>query len=141
VGVWALEVPVWSKMTPNITDITAPSRVCLQAGTDGIAAINTIQSISAVDLDTLRPQPCVEGMSTYGGYSSTAVKPIALARVASIAGLIRDEYAGQGKSLSGIGGVNTGLDAAEFILLGRRYRAGLQRGDDARVSDGEGLHP
>ena len=112
------KLPVWSKMTPNITDITAPSRVCLQAGTDGIAAINTIQSISAVDLDTLRPQPCVEGMSTYGGYSSTAVKPIALARVASIAGLIRDEYAGQGKSLSGIGGVNTGLDAAEFILLG-----------------------
>lgn len=118
---WVCEhasIPVWSKMTPNITDITMPSRVCLQAGSDGIAAINTIQSISAVDLDTLRPQPCVEGMTTYGGYSSTAVKPIALARVASIAGLIRDEYPGQGKSLSGIGGINTGYDAAEFILLG-----------------------
>jgi len=111
-------IPVWSKMTPNITDIKAPTRVCLNAGSDGIAAINTIESIMGVNLDSLRPEPCVEGHSTRGGYSSTAVKPIALARVASVAQVIAEEFPGQGKSLSGIGGINTGYDAAEFILLG-----------------------
>ncbi|KAG7673312.1 hypothetical protein Ndes2526B_g03251 [Nannochloris sp. 'desiccata'] len=112
-------IPVWAKMTPNITDITAPARTSLKSGCDGIAAINTINSIMGVNLDSLRPEPCVEGYSTPGGYSSTAVKPIALAKVAAIAGMIEHEFAdGSGKSLSGIGGVNTGKDAAEFILLG-----------------------
>ena len=112
------DVPVWSKMTPNITDIRVPTRVCLAAGSDGISAINTIESVMGVNLDTLRPEPCVEGYSTRGGYSSTAVKPIALAKVAAIAEVIENEYKGQGKTLSGIGGVNTGFDAAEFILFG-----------------------
>lgn len=110
--------PVWAKMTPNITDITAPARTCLKAGCEGIAAINTINSIMGIDLDTLRPEPCVEGYSTPGGYSSTAVKPIALAKVAAIAEMIKREFPDSGASLSGIGGVNTGGDAAEFILLG-----------------------
>ena len=60
---WVTEtasIPVWSKMTPNITDIKAPSKVCLDAGSDGIAAINTIESIMGINLDTLRPEPCVE---------------------------------------------------------------------------------
>jgi dihydropyrimidine dehydrogenase (NADP+) len=111
-------IPVWAKMTPNITDIKVPTRSSLRAGADGIAAINTIESIMGINLDTLRPEPCVEGHSTRGGYSSTAVKPIALAKVASIAEVIAHEYPGRGKSLSGIGGVNNGYDAAEFILLG-----------------------
>lgn len=71
-----------------------------------------------VNLDTLRPEPSVEGYSTPGGYSWKAVKPIALAKCTAIAKLIEREYAGQGRSLSGIGGVETGADAAEFILLG-----------------------
>mmetsp|Transcript_13437 Transcript_13437/g.26793 ORF Transcript_13437/g.26793 Transcript_13437/m.26793 type:complete len:414 (-) Transcript_13437:900-2141(-) len=112
----AASIPVWSKMTPNITDIKIPSKVCLDAGSDGIAAINTIESIMGINLDTLRPEPCVEGHSTRGGYSSVAVKPIALARVASIAQVIAEGY--PDRSLSGIGGINTGNDAAEFILLG-----------------------
>jgi dihydropyrimidine dehydrogenase (NADP+) len=110
--------PVWAKMTPNITDITAPARTSLAAGCEGVAAINTINSIMGVNLETLKPEPCVEGYSTPGGYSSTAVKPIALAKVAAIAGMIAKEFKGTGASLSGIGGVNTGGDAAEFILLG-----------------------
>lgn len=110
--------PVWAKMTPNITDITAPARTSLMAGCEGIAAINTINSIMGVNLETLRPEPSVEGYSTPGGYSSTAVKPIALAKVAAIAGVIAQEFNGTGASLSGIGGVNTGTDGAEFILLG-----------------------
>lgn len=81
---WVNEVatkPVWAKMTPNITDITAPARTALDAGCEGIAAINTIQSVMGINLDTLRPEPSVEGYTTPGGYSSKAVKPIALAKV------------------------------------------------------------
>ncbi|KAJ9522122.1 hypothetical protein QJQ45_005155 [Haematococcus lacustris] len=110
--------PVWAKMTPNITDITQPAAAALAQGCEGVAAINTIQSVMGVNLDTLRPEPAVEGYSTPGGYSYKAVKPIALAKVMSIARMIQTQYPGQGRSLSGIGGVETGGDAAEFILLG-----------------------
>ena len=112
----AATVPVWSKMTPNITDITQPAEVCLQAGSEGIAAINTIQSVMGVNLKTLNPEPSVEGKTTPGGYSCKAVKPIALARVMQIAQKIKAGY--PDRSLSGIGGVETGYDAAEFHLLG-----------------------
>jgi len=112
----AANIPVWAKMTPNITDITAPARVAMENGCDGIAAINTIQSVMGIDLKTLRPQPSVEGHSTPGGYSARAVKPIALARVMSIAKMLQAEY--PSGSLSGIGGVEHGNDAAEFILFG-----------------------
>jgi dihydropyrimidine dehydrogenase (NADP+) len=110
-------VPVWAKMTPNITDITEPSRIALKSGCEGVSAINTIMSVMGIDLKTLRPEPCVEGYSTPGGYSARAVHPIALAKVMQIARLIKDEFA-DGQSLSAIGGVETGNDAAEFILLG-----------------------
>lgn len=105
-------------MTPNITDITQPARTALNAGCEGVAAINTITSVMGINLDTLRPEPCVEGYSTPGGYSCKAVRPIALAKVMSIAQMMKAEFAGQDKSLSGIGGVETGNHAAEFILLG-----------------------
>ncbi len=109
-------VPVWAKMTPNVTRIEDPSRVALGAGCDGISAINTIRSVISINLDTLRPEPSVEGYSTPGGYSCLAVRPIALRMCMEIAGVIRDEY--PRRSLSGIGGVETGQHAAEFILLG-----------------------
>ncbi|MGB7326418.1 MAG: hypothetical protein WBD31_16210, partial [Rubripirellula sp.] len=108
--------PVWAKMTPNVTSIEDVSRACLSAGIDGISAINTIRSVIGVDLDTLRPMPTVEGYSTPGGYSCKAIKPISLRMNMEIATLIRDEF--PGRSLSGIGGIETGEDAAEFILLG-----------------------
>ncbi|KAG0489150.1 hypothetical protein HPP92_007800 [Vanilla planifolia] len=111
-------VPVWAKMTPNITDITQPARVALKSGCEGIAAINTIMSVMGIDLNTLRPEPCVEGYSTPGGYSSKAVHPIALGKVMQIAQMMKDEFSNRDVSLSGIGGVETGNDAAEFILLG-----------------------
>uniref|UniRef100_A0A0D6R2U6 dihydropyrimidine dehydrogenase (NADP(+)) n=1 Tax=Araucaria cunninghamii TaxID=56994 RepID=A0A0D6R2U6_ARACU len=111
-------VPVWAKMTPNITDITEPSRVALQSGCEGVAAINTIMSVMGINMDSLRPEPCVEGYSTPGGYSSKAVHPIALAKVMSIAQMMKSEFPDPNLSLSGIGGVETGNHAAEFILLG-----------------------
>ena len=112
----AAKKPVWAKMTPNVTHIEDPSRAALKAGATGIAAINTIRSVIGVNLDTLRPEPSVEGYTTPGGYSSRAVKPIALRMVMEVAKLIEKEF--PGRSLSAIGGVESGYDAAEFILLG-----------------------
>jgi len=116
---WVMEaakVPVWAKMTPNVTHIEEPSRAALKAGCQGIAAINTIRSVIGVNLDTLRPEPSVEGYTTPGGYSCKAVMPIALRMCMEIATLIGKEF--PGRSLSGIGGVESGKDAAQFILLG-----------------------
>lgn len=61
---------------------------------------------------------CQIRYSTPGGYSSKAVHPIALAKVMSIAKMMKNEFRDQDYSLSAIGGVETGGDAAEFILLG-----------------------
>jgi len=116
---WVMEVakrPVWAKMTPNVTHIEDPTRASLKAGCDGIAAINTIRSVLGVDLDTLRPEPTVEGYTTPGGYSCQAVMPIALRMCMEIAKVIKAEF--PGRTLSGIGGIETGNDAAQFILLG-----------------------
>ena len=116
---WAMsvaKVPVWAKMTPNVTHIEDPTSAALRAGAHGIAAINTIRSVLGVDLKSLRPEPCVEGYTTPGGYSCQAVKPIALRNCMEIATLIQNEY--PDRTLSGIGGIETGYDAAEFILLG-----------------------
>src|ERR1700722_14927837 len=112
----AAKKPIWAKMTPNITHIEDPSRAALKGGATGLAAINTIRSCVGVNLETLRPEPSVEGYTTPGGYSSRAVKPIALRMVMEIATLIQKEF--PGRSLSAIGGVENGRDAAEFILLG-----------------------
>src|SRR5580693_4212474 len=112
----AAKKPVWAKMTPNVTHIEDPTRAALKSGATGISAINTIRSVMGVNLDTLRPEPGVEGYTTPGGYSCRAVKPIALRMVMEIAQVIRKEY--PGRSLSAIGGVESGQDAAQFILLG-----------------------
>jgi dihydroorotate dehydrogenase subfamily 1 len=112
----AAKKPVWAKMTPNVTRITDPSRAAFRGGCQGVSAINTIRSVMGVHLDTLRPEPTVEGFSTPGGYSCKAVRPIALRMVMEIATMIRSEF--PGRSLSGIGGIESGTDAAQFILLG-----------------------
>src|SRR5213080_662090 len=112
----AAKKPVWAKMTPNVTRITDPSRAAFRGGCEGVSAINTIRSVMSVNLDTLRPEPSVEGFTTPGGYSCKAVRPIALRMVMEIATMIRREF--PGRSLSAIGGVETGGDAAQFILLG-----------------------
>ncbi len=112
----ATRKPVWAKMTPNITHIEDPARACLKSGSHGISAINTIRSVIGVNLETLRPEPTVEGYSTLGGYSSKAVKPIALRMCMELATMIRQEF--PGRTLSALGGVETGEDAAQFLLLG-----------------------
>jgi dihydroorotate dehydrogenase subfamily 1 len=112
----AARVPVWAKLTPNITHIEEPGRAALAAGCNGLSAINTLLCVMGVNLDTLRPEPTVAGYSTPGGYSSKAIRPIALRMVMELARMRRDEY--PDRSLSGIGGVETGEDAAQLILLG-----------------------
>jgi dihydroorotate dehydrogenase subfamily 1 len=112
---WVMEVakvPVWAKMTPNVTDITVPAKAAFDAGCQGVSAINTILSVMGVDLKTLRPMPTVEGHTTPGGYSCKAVRPIALRMCMELA------RAFPNKTLSGIGGIETGNDAAQFILMG-----------------------
>jgi len=112
----AAKKPVWAKMTPNVTHIEDPTRASLAAGIQGVSAINTIRSVLGVNLDTLRPEPSVEGYTTPGGYSCQAVKPIALRMCMEISQMIRSEF--PGRTLSGMGGIETGEDAAQFILLG-----------------------
>jgi dihydropyrimidine dehydrogenase (NADP+)/dihydropyrimidine dehydrogenase (NAD+) subunit PreA len=112
----AAKVPVWAKMTPNVTRIEDPTRAALRGGCQGISAINTIRSVIGVNLETLRPEPSVEGFTTPGGYSCKAIMPVALRMCMEIATLIQSEF--PGRSLSGIGGIESGRDAAQFILLG-----------------------
>jgi len=116
---WVMEaatIPVWAKMTPNITHIADPGERALASGAHGLAAINTILSVMGIDLETLRPQPTVEGYSVPGGYSCKAVRPIALRMVMELARMMEGKY--DNRTISGIGGVETGEDAAQFILLG-----------------------
>jgi dihydropyrimidine dehydrogenase (NADP+)/dihydropyrimidine dehydrogenase (NAD+) subunit PreA len=112
----AAKRPVWAKMTPNVTHIEDPVRASLRAGCQGVSAINTIRSVIGVDLETLRPEPSVEGYTTPGGYSCKAVLPIALRMCMETSKVISAEF--PGRTLSGIGGIESGKDAAQFILLG-----------------------
>ena len=107
-------MPVIVKLTPNITDIRAPARGAMTGGADAVSLINTINSITGVDLDRMAPNPSTDGKGTHGGYCGEAVKPIALSMVAEIA---RGEGLG-GLPISGIGGVTTWRDAVEFMALG-----------------------
>jgi dihydropyrimidine dehydrogenase (NAD+) subunit PreA len=107
-------MPVLVKLTPNVTNILGPARAAAAGGADGVSLINTINSITAVNLDAMAPEPTVDGKGTHGGYCGPAVKPIALHMVAEIA---RDAKT-RGMPVSGIGGIATWRDAAEFMALG-----------------------
>jgi dihydropyrimidine dehydrogenase (NAD+) subunit PreA len=107
-------MPVIVKLTPNITDIRYPARAARRGGADAVSLINTISSITGVNLDSFSPEPSIDGKGTHGGYCGPAVKPIALNMVAEIA---RDPET-RGMPISGIGGVTTWRDAAEFLALG-----------------------
>ncbi|MBI3848193.1 MAG: NAD-dependent dihydropyrimidine dehydrogenase subunit PreA [Planctomycetes bacterium] len=106
-------IPVIVKLTPNVTDVTYIARAAVNGGADALSLINTINSIVAVDLDTFAPQPSVGGKSSHGGYCGPAVKPIALHLVSAVCGDAKVKI-----PVSGIGGISTWKDAAEFIALG-----------------------
>jgi dihydropyrimidine dehydrogenase (NAD+) subunit PreA len=113
---WVKEVartPVLVKLTPNVTDVRTIARAARRGGADGLSAINTINSITGIDLDTLTPRPDVGGHSAHGGYCGPAVKPIALHLVEQLASDPEVRL-----PISGIGGIATWREAAEFLLLG-----------------------
>jgi dihydropyrimidine dehydrogenase (NAD+) subunit PreA len=111
----AARTPVLVKLTPNITDIRVVARAAKRAGADGLSAINTINSITGIDLDTFAPRPIVDGKSSHGGYCGPAVKPIALNMIQQVNA---DHVDGPPIAMSGIGGVSDWRDAVEFFLLG-----------------------
>ncbi len=113
---WVMEaatIPVIVKLTPNITDVVYAGRAARKGGAHAISLINTINSVTQVNLERLVPEPFVGGASTHGGYCGPAVKPIALNMVQACAA-----DAEIGLPISGIGGIGTWQDAAEFIALG-----------------------
>ncbi len=109
----AATIPVLVKLTPNVTDVTYIARAAVQGGADALSLINTINSIVGVDLDSFAPLPVVAGKSSHGGYCGPAVKPIALHLVSAVTGDPQVKI-----PVSGIGGIATWRDAAEFIALG-----------------------
>src|ERR1700761_1910033 len=112
----AARIPVIVKLTPNITDIVYPARAAVSAGADALSLINTLNSIIGVDLETLEVTPSIGGKGGHGGYAGPAVKPIALNMLSALG---TDEVVGaSGLPISGMGGISTWQDAAEFLLLG-----------------------
>jgi dihydropyrimidine dehydrogenase (NAD+) subunit PreA len=108
------KLPVIVKLTPNITDVRHPARAAKAGGADAVSLINTINSVMGVDLDRMMMNPSTDGWGSHGGYCGPAVKPIAQNMVAEIA---RDPLTA-GLPISGIGGITTWRDAAEYIALG-----------------------
>jgi len=107
-------LPVLAKMTPNIGNMELPAMAAIEAGATGIAAINTIKSVMNVNLATFSSGPDVDGRTSVGGYSGKAVKPIALRFIQAM----KSCEPLKGIPISGMGGIETWRDAAEFLALG-----------------------
>lgn len=107
-------LPMLAKMTPNIGDMCEVALAAKRGGADGIAAINTVKSITNIDLNQKIGMPIVNGKSSISGYSGKAVKPIALRFIQQM----RTHPELRDFPISGIGGIETREDAAEFLLLG-----------------------
>ncbi len=112
----AASIPVIVKLTPNVTDITKPARAAIAGNANALSLINTINSIVGVDLDSFELRPNIGGKGGHGGYAGPAVKPIALHMLSQVA--IDEEVQAARVPISGMGGVQTWRDAAEFLLLG-----------------------
>src|SRR5258708_14335623 len=113
---WVMEaatIPVIVKLTPNITDVVYAARAARKGGGNAISLINTINSITQVNLDNLVPEPFVAGRSTHGGYCGPAVKPIALNMVQTCAADPEVDL-----PISGIGVNSDSGDAGEIHALG-----------------------
>jgi dihydropyrimidine dehydrogenase (NAD+) subunit PreA len=108
-----VSIPVIAKMTPNITDMREAAVYAKNGGADGISAINPVSGISEIGLDDLVPRPNVFGVGAISGTSGPAVKPIGLRFIAEMADC--EELS---LPLSGIGGIETWVDALEYLLLG-----------------------
>lgn len=100
------KVPVLAKLTPNVADIAEVAKVAEEAGADGITAINTVR---AMMIDARARMPILT--NKFGGLSGKCIKPIALAKVYEIRKVVKIP-------IIGLGGVTTGMDAAEMLMAG-----------------------
>ena len=103
------EKPLITKLSPNQTDIAANARACIDAGSDGLAVINTIMGM-AIDVESRRP---IIG-NVQGGLSGPAIRPIALLKVHQV----YEEAGPRGIPIIGQGGIRTARDAIEFLVAG-----------------------
>ena len=101
-------LPMWVKLSPNVTDIASFARVAEEEGADAISLINTLLGM-AVDLERRRPALT----NVTGGLSGPAIKPVALRMVHEVARAV-------GIPVIGMGGIGSGDDALEFLLVGAR---------------------
>ena len=108
------KIPILAKLTPNVESMSPAAEAAMRGGADGVAAINTIKSITGINLYTYISAPAVHGRSAIGGYSGNAVKPIALRFIAELG----QNPALENAHISGMGGVENFTDAIEFMLLG-----------------------
>ena len=110
------KIPFIAKMTPNVTEMETPAIAAIEGGAAGIAAINTVKSITNIDFGHMAGMPAVDGKSSISGYSGAAIKPIALRFIAEL----KQNERLKNVHISGIGGIETWRDAVEFLLLGCR---------------------
>ena len=101
-----LDKPLIVKLTPNVTDITAPARGAEDAGADGVSLINTLLGMS-IDIEKQRPILAIN----MGGMSGPAVKPVAVRMVYQVAQTVKIP-------VLGLGGIVSGKDVIEFMLAG-----------------------
>jgi dihydroorotate dehydrogenase (NAD+) catalytic subunit len=100
-------VPVFAKLSPDVTDIVSIGRACVAAGADGLSAINTLLGM-VIDVDSMRP--ALAGLT--GGLSGPAIRPVAVRCIWQLHAALSDV------PIIGVGGIKTGLDALELVLAG-----------------------
>jgi dihydroorotate dehydrogenase (NAD+) catalytic subunit len=103
----AAGVPIFAKLSPDVTDVVAVAKACVDAGATGLTLINT--SLGMV-IDTQTMRPTLAGVT--GGLSGPAIRPVALRCVWQVHEALPDV------PLFGVGGIRTGLDALQFVLAG-----------------------
>lgn len=109
----ACNIPVVAKLTPNITDMVPAALAAQAGGAHAVSAINTVKSISHVELDSLKVMPTIQGYSAVSGFSGKGMRPIGLRFVSELA---RDKRLTI--PISGMGGIYTWKDCAEYIAVG-----------------------
>ena len=114
------DLPIIVKLTPNVTDIVPIAEAAVKGGADAISAINTVESLIGIDIETATPFPVAYGvdkeerLSTYGGFCGPAVKPLGLRFVSQIAKAFPDI------PISGIGGIDDWSSAIEYLMVGAK---------------------
>ena len=101
------KIPLWAKLSPNVTDITEIVKACVDAGSSGVSLINTVLGL-AINRWTKKPTL----PRATGGYSGPAIKPIALRMI------WETHKKFPTIPIIGIGGIHTTDDAVEFLLCG-----------------------